>query len=217
MKSQKLKQFQTRKIWNDTGRIFKNGLLYRNPILIAALGIYPAAFAGTSLKSGVAFSILIFLICVPVCIISGIIGERIPNWVRPAVTLILTASFYVLAQKAVNFILPGVLARVGICAELTICNSMIFSRANDYAPTHLIKAVAADAAGCSLGFSAVILIVSAVRELLAFGTIWGKSLSFSSNRAFALPFVGILCVGFLSAALQSVNLKKEESTAKKGR
>ena len=58
-----------------------------------------------------------------------------------------------------------------------IANSIILSRANDYAPDHISFAVVADSLGCTIGFAIVICLVSALRELLSTGKLWDNTVT----------------------------------------
>ncbi|NLG92672.1 MAG: hypothetical protein GX485_03790, partial [Clostridiales bacterium] len=49
----------------ETGTIFLNGVLYKNPVLVGALGMFPVVFAGNNLKNAAVLSLLYFFLSVP--------------------------------------------------------------------------------------------------------------------------------------------------------
>ena len=197
--------------------IFKNGVFYRNPVLIGALGLYPVAAAGYSLKNGVALSLMMLVMMFPVCFVTGLLGGRVPLWLRPGVVLLLSAVCYLPAWLLVQEALPDVVSGLGPYAPLMICNSVILSRANDYAPDHISLAVVADSLGCTLGFSAVICLFSMFREVLSAKTLWGYGVPFGGavGNAASLPFFGFLLLGFFAAWVQNVNNRKKRREIRK--
>lgn len=203
---------QNQSVLSEACTIFANGVLFRNPVLIGALGLYPVVAAGYSLRNGAALSVMMLVIMLPVCLISGLVGQKIPNWVRPGAVLLLSALFYLPAQMLAEEMIPGVTAQLGMCGGLMVANSIIISRANDYAPDHITFAVVADSFGCTLGFAVVICAVSAVRELLSTGTLWGKNVSIASTAQTIItkPFFAFLLLGFFAALIQWINGKHDK-------
>lgn len=211
-----MKRTPRRNKMRQAAQIFLNGLLFKNPVLIGALGLFPVVAAGYSLQNGLALSILMLVIMVPVCMISCWIGTRIRSWLRPAIVLLLCAVFYIPAAWIALRMFPETEVALTVYGSLMVCNSAILSRANDYAPRHVGFAVFADSVGCAVGFGVVICIFSAVREFLAYGTVGGVIMplpSFPRSPA-ALPFYGLILLGFCAALVQWITLRADK---KKGR
>jgi Na+-transporting NADH:ubiquinone oxidoreductase subunit NqrD len=87
-------------------------------------------------------------------------------------------------------------------AGLMICNSILFSRAEEYAPEHVAVAVAADSLGCSAGFALVAFLAALVRSVWLGKISLPFAAGFAAGRAADLPFAGFLLLGFLAAFLQ---------------
>lgn len=172
--------------------IFRNGLFDRNPVLAAALGLYPIIAGGLSLRSAGALSLLFFFIALPSQLLLCAFGMLVPKWMRPAAVLLATGIFYLPAALAVRAILPGSIERLGTAAALMVCCSALYARAEEYAPEHVFPAVTADVLGCSAGFAAAAFLVSGVREA------WLGSIGGGAD----LPFAGFLLLGLFAALLQ---------------
>lgn len=198
-------------IYPETTKIFLNGLFYKNPVLVGALGIYPVVAAGYNLRNAVELSVLFFFIALPTGLLSCLIGEMVPLWVRPGLVLASSAVFYLPAAWLTEHMIPGSVAALGMFGGLMICNSVIISRANDYAPTHIGWAVAADTLGCSIGFALVIGISAVVREYWLKGGLWHTNMGAygTADKGVSLPFFGFILLGFLAAFLQWANQKRE--------
>lgn len=189
-----------------TGSIFLNGLLYRNPLLIGALGLYPVVAAAWNLRNALAMSLLFLAVSLPTSLVLCMVGLMVPRWFRPGLVLLVSAAFYIPAGYLVNLILPGVISSLGMVAGLMICDSVIFSRAEEYAPEHVLAAVAADSLGCSAGFALVAFLVALLRSVWMKGIpLPGGGTELLAGRAADLPFAGFLLLGFLAALIQWVN------------
>ena len=161
----------------ETRTVFTNGLFFKNPVLIGALGLYPVVAAGYNLRMAVELSLLLFLMTLPAALTCCLLGGLVPNWLRPGAVLAVNAVFYLPAAWCLNQLFPGSLHSLGIYAGLTICNSMVLSRCNDYAPYHLARAVLADVFGCMIGYSLVLCGFACLREFLQRGSVWNADVA----------------------------------------
>lgn len=189
-----------RLVFRSAGSIFFNGLLFRNPVLVGALGLYPVAAAAWNLKSAAALSVLFLLLSLPSSLALCLLGMLVPRWFRPGLVLLVSAACYVPAGYLTDLLLPGSLSDLGMVAGLMICNSVIFSRAEEYAPEHVAVAVAADSLGCSAGFALAAGLVALLRSAWMGGipSFPGGAVGNSAD----LPFAGFLLLGFLAALFQ---------------
>lgn len=197
-----------------TGTIFWNGVIYRNPVVVGALGLYPVVAAGVGLKNAVALSLMFLLMAIPSQMVLCFVGLLVPEWVRPAVALAVTGVFYLPATLVLRAAMPGYPDALGMAAPLMACNSILYARAAEYAPEHIFPAVLADAVGCSFGFTVVVCLISAVRELWLTGGIWGRGFAgMGVGAGFDYPFAGFLLAGLLAALVQRINLRRTERFA----
>lgn len=211
----RLKRKMQHGLFRETAKIFLNGVFFKNLVLIGALGLFPIVAAGYNVRAGLGLSFLLLFISLPVELLLCGIGGLLPLWARPSVVLAASALFYIPAAWLLDRFFPGSVGALGIFAGLMICNSMILSRANDYAPSHIFWAVLADVLGCAIGFSLLMFFVSAIREFLQRGSILNHNTSvyIAADRGTALPFFGFLLIGFAAAFLQWYNLRKEKRAA----
>jgi len=199
------------------GTIFANGFLFRNPVVIGALGMYQVVSACYSLKNAAALSLLFLLIAMPAGLVMCLIGMALPDWSRPGAALAVSALFYIPAVYILEAVLPGAAGSLGFAAALMVCNSAVYSRVEEYAPSHVAAAVVADIAGNSAGFAAAACVTAAVRELLLSGGVWGRQAG-NAAGGFSYPFAGFMILGILAALVQWINSRRREKYAeKKGR
>ena len=197
--------------------IFLNGLLYKNPVLVGAIGLCPVVAAGTTLKNGVCLSVILFVLMLPTCLLFSLIGDKIPAFLRPPAVLILSGALYIPASLLCDAWLPGQTAVLGIYAPLMIANAIISSRAVGFSTKHVYYASLVDSLSCALGFAAVILPTSALRELVIYGAVWTTPAAKASGTDVTkYVFVGFILVGFLSAAAQGARNRRDKRRRVKG-
>ncbi len=199
------------------GHQLGNGILARNPVLVAAMGMCPVVAAGVTLKNGVALSILLGALLVPSCVLSSVLYRRLPRWLRTPALVMGAAVLYAGAAWALSRMTYNMPAALGIYAPIMVVNSIVISRSEQFAARHTVLPALTDAVSSALGFSVVVCFCSAVRELLAFGTLWGKTVlsGYQSISAVALPCFGFVILGYLAAAVKGIRRKRERRRKKR--
>ena len=193
----------THRFWKLTG-IFLDSFLTKNIVLVQAIALCPIIAAGTTLQYGVVLAICTAAVLIPTSLMMSLVGEKIPAWLRPPVytvgasLLLLLAAFIV--DRAVSH---EIYAYLYLYLPLMAVNTIFTYRAGGFSVSNRPAAAVVDALGSSLGFALVICLVSAIREMAAFGTLWNVPLGFSFRfPEAASPFVGFLLLGFMAALLQ---------------
>lgn len=206
-----------RSLLRETGTIFLNGAFFKNPVLVGALGLYPVVAAGYNMKNAVELSLLFLFLSLPLTLLFCLVGEMMPVWIRPGLVLTASAVLYLPAAWLTEKLIPGAVTALGMFASLMICNSVILSRANEYAPTHIGWAVAADAVGGSIGFSMVICLTAAIREFWLKGSLWHTNMGVygTADAGVSLPFFGFILLGFFAAFVQWANEKRSQKAEKR--
>lgn len=198
--------------WQKAWKIFYHRIFSENPLLIALLGIYPVVAACHTLKNALELSVLLTALVPVPAVLFYRVGSRIPLWLRPGAVLACCAVLYLPAGGLMELLFPGSVNELGIFAGLMVCNSMLLSRLNEYAPLHSAKEVAADAAGCLIGYCLLMCLTAAIREFIRLGGIWndkGASFFGATGKSTMEPFFGFLLVGFLAALVQHMNLRRK--------
>ena len=178
-------------------RAFVDGVFFRNPVLAGGLGLYLVLAGSRSLASAGVLSVLTFALMVPICWLGSIVGRRVAAWLRLPLALLCTAALYLPLSLLAAWLFPQVVQDWGLCGVLAAANSMILRRTSRNAPEKAPMAALADGAGSALGFAAVLLLVSAVWEVLAQLEASGGG---ASSQAPVM--VGLLVVAFLAALRQ---------------
>ena len=184
------------------GREFTKGLLRENPVFRLVLGTCPTLAVTTSVESalGMGLSAMLVLVCSNVAI--SALRKVIPNKIRIPAYITVIAAFVTIVQMLVKAFLPQIDEQLGIYLPLIVVNCIILGRAEAFAGKNPVLASAADRLGMGVGFTAALLCMGIIRELLGSGTLLGYPVlpgSMEPMIIFILPPGGFFVFGMLIA------------------
>ena len=202
-KRQKVK----RQFWRTTNLLVENAVT-NNIVLIQALGLCPIIGAATTLQSGVVMSVCTAAVLLPLSLLMAFLGSYLPKWLRPAVYVLLASLLLVGTSSLLTHYISGELfAKLHHFIPLIAVN-MLYARTVGFSSIAHPVSTIVDALGSTLGFGIVICGVSALREVLAYGTLWNNPVEISwSLPPAATPFVAFILLGLLAAGLQWSRLR----------
>jgi Na+-transporting NADH:ubiquinone oxidoreductase subunit D len=147
-----------------------------NPIALQILGICSALAVTTQLKTTI-------VMCVAVTLVTGFsnlaissIRHFIPSSIRIIVQMTVIASLVILVDQILAAYMPDISRTMSVFVGLIITNCIVMGRAEGFAMKNPPLISFADGIGNGLGYSAVLLAVGVVRELLGSGKLMGYQL-----------------------------------------
>ena len=197
---------------------FKEGLITNNPVLVQLIGMCATMAITTSLFNGIGMglSVLVILTCCNVVI--SLIRKVIPNDIRLAIFVLVIAGFVTIVDLLLQAYVPALSASLGVFIPLIVVNCIILGRAEAFASKNSVAASAVDGICQGIGYTVVLLILSAFRELLGAGTLLGIQVmpsSYVPAGMLTLPVGGFLCLGTLIAIMQWALARSEKKNAEK--
>ncbi len=197
---------------------FWDSFLTDNVVLVQAAGLCPILAVGITLQNGVALSACTTAVLLPLGWLFSLFGNKLPLWLRPALYTLLSSVLLLGAAFALHFtVSPELYAALYIFLPLMAVNTLFTYRAGSLHLSMPPLIAIADALGSSLGFSLVLCLSSALREMAIYGTVWNIPLGYDARFPEAThPFIGFLLLGFMSAALQWFKQLLGRLAAKKG-
>ncbi len=192
---------------NSFKKIIKNGLINKNPILVSGMVIAPVIVLANNFNDAVmlvaAFSLITFF----TLLISSFVPKSIVYTIRIILYTLIGAVVYVPSVMLLESLMPEGFEAIGIFFPLFITNSFIVTRSESIFFLETKGKMLLDIIFCIIGYDAAVLIFSAVREILASGTIGGKITGMpSSFRVFEHPFGGFILLGLFAALFRSILL-----------
>lgn len=163
---------------------FTKGIIELNPIFVIVLGLCPALAVSVSISNaigmGAAATFVLLGSNIVIAALMSCLGRMLgPGMlaqvqkIRIPIYIVIIASFVTIVDLLMNGFAPALYARLGIYVPLIVVNCIILGRAEAFAAKSGVIASALDALGMGLGFTLALLLLSAVREVLGSGTLYG--------------------------------------------
>ena len=173
------------------------GILKENPTVVLCLGLTPTLAVTTTAKNGLAMGIFTSVILILSNLFISLFRKLIPQAERILAFVVVIASFTTLSQIFLQAYFPDISEALGIFIPLTAVNTVIYDRAEKYAISHNAGLSLFDGIGMSIGFTLIITILGAIREILGIGTVFGYRLI---PAGYTLPIAALAPGGFILLA-----------------
>ena len=183
-------------------KILKNGLINENPTFVQVVGMCPVLAVTTSAVNGVGMGIATTAVLTCSNVVISSLRKIIPEKVRIPAYVVVIASFVTIVQFLMEGFLPELNAALGIFIPLIVVNCIILARAECYANKNTVINSFFDGFGMGLGFTAALIIVGSIRELLGAGSVFGFNIlhdGFPRTLLMILPPGAFFTLGILMA------------------
>ena len=209
----------------NIGKMFKEGLLTKNPVFVQLLGMCSTLAITTSLFNGIGMgvSVTIILICSNVLI--SALRKVIPSQIRIAAYITIIAGFVTVVDLLMQAFLPDLSESLGVFIPLIVVNCMILGRAEAFASKNGVLASALDGLFQGIGYTVALVVVCVIRELLGAGTFGGGLLNGGEGiriipegypaMQMVMPVGGFLTLVFVIAGFQWLMKQIRAKEAKK--
>mgnify|MGYP000692881786 CR=1 FL=1 len=190
---------------------FLKGLWDENPVLVQLLGLCPTLAVTATAENGMAMGLAATFVLVCSSFLVSMFRKVIPSQVRIAAFIVIIATFVTIADRFLAAFVPDISKSLGPFIPLIIVNCMILGRQEAFASKNGIGRSLLDALGMGLGFTATLLVLSSIREILGAGTWFGMTL-FPSEYAWgamALAPGAFITLGCLIAAANLINERRK--------
>ena len=208
---------------------FREGLLTKNPVTVQLLGMCSTLAITTSLFNGIGMGLSVTLILICANELISALRKVIPSQIRIAAYIVIIAGFVTVVDLALQAFLPDLSENLGVFIPLIVVNCIILGRAEAFASKNGVLASAVDGLCQGIGYTAALVVVCVIRELLGAGTFGGGILNGGEGirvipegypaMQLVMPVGGFLVLGFVIAGSQWLmrkldNRKKDKEAAK---
>ena len=178
------------------GKQLKEGLLTENPVLVQLLGMCSTLAITTSISNGLGMGVSVLIILTCSNIVISLLRKIIPDQIRIAAYIVVIAGFVTMVDLLLQAYFQDI-------AE-SVVNCIILARAESFASKNKVLPSAVDGICQGIGYTLVLLVMSAIRELLGSGTLAGSRIFPAEYGAMmmVLPVGGFLTLGCLIALMQ---------------
>lgn len=157
----------------DTRTILTSPIFDNNPIALQILGICSALAVTTSMANAMVMCVALTLVTAFSSFFISIIRKQIPSSIRIIVQMTIIASLVILVDQVLKAVAYDVSRGLSVFIGLIITNCIVMGRAEAFAMSNPPVPSFLDGIGNGLGYSAVLLFVATIRELLGSGTWFG--------------------------------------------
>ncbi|MCH2183444.1 MAG: NADH:ubiquinone reductase (Na(+)-transporting) subunit D [Mariniblastus sp.] len=142
-----------------------------NPIALQILGICSALAVTTKLDKSLTMSVAVIFVAAFGSAGVALIRHRIPSSIRIIVQMTIIASLVILVEQFLKAFNYGLSKELSVFVGLIITNCIIMGRAEGFAMQNTVRDSFLDGIGNGLGYSLILIVVGAIRELFGSGTL----------------------------------------------
>ncbi len=202
----------------------REGLLTNNPVLAQLLGMCSTMAITTTLFNGLGMGVSVTLILICSNVVISLLRKIIPDKIRIAAYIVVIAGFVTMVDLILKAYLPALSDSLGVFIPLIVVNCIILGRAEAFASKNGVVASAVDGLTQGIGYTAALVVMCIIRELLGSGTFGAGVFGADGIRIIdaqypalliILPVGGFLTLACLIAFSQWLNSRLKEKEEKK--
>ncbi len=188
-----------------------NGVIRENPTLVLMLGMCPTLAVTTSAMNALGMGVSTMAVLIMSNLVISLVRKIIPDKVRLPAYIVIVASLVTVVELLMEAFVPVLYNALGIYIPLIVVNCIILGRAEAYASKNPPLLSLLDGLGMGLGFTAALVVIGALRELLGSGTMFGMDVTLNGVWEPVAIFVkapgAFLILAFLVAAMNACHIK----------
>lgn len=163
-------------------------LVDKNPVTVHILGICSALAVTTSMSTALTMSVALTVVLALSAGIISLIRRHIPSSIRLIVQITIIASLVIVADQILQAYAYEMSQRLSVFVSLIATNCIVLGRTEAYAMHNPPVPSMVDGIGNGLGYSLVLMIVAAIRELFGSGSLFGMAvLPLASEGGWYVP------------------------------
>ncbi|MCP8688021.1 electron transport complex subunit E [Marinobacterium sedimentorum] len=156
----------------DYRKITLDGLWHNNPALVQLLGLCPLLAVTGSVVNAIGLGVASTLVLTGSNLTVSLFRHFVPESVRLPIFVMIIASFVTSIELLMQAFTYELYQILGIFIPLIVTNCAIMGRADAFACKNPVGASVLDGLMMGLGFTIVLMILGAMREVLGLGTLF---------------------------------------------
>jgi Na+-transporting NADH:ubiquinone oxidoreductase subunit D len=183
--------------WFNVG---KQGIFSNNQVAVAVLGICSSLAITNKVENAIAMGLGVTFVTMSSSAVVGLLRNYIPSKLRMVAYMVIISTFTIAVQLFLAAYFPAINKQLGPYLGLIITNCIVMGRAEAFAAKNPAQYALVDGFASGMGYMAVLLAASFIRELLAFGTLLNIQImptSFPTWSVMALAPGGFFVISML--------------------
>ncbi len=165
-----------------TRSLLFNPLVKDNPITVQVLGICSALAITTKLDTTITMCVAVIFVTAASNVSVSLIRNHTPANIRMIVEMTIIAALVIFVDQCLRAFAYDLSKQLSVFVGLIITNCIIMGRAEAFALQNSPLPSLLDGIGNGLGYSFVLLVVGACRELFGSGTLLGYTILKTTNE-----------------------------------
>lgn len=190
-----------------------DGLFRQNIVLMSGLVTAPIIVAATSGERAVVLVLSFFLMSYTSILLCRFIPRKIVYTVRTLLYATVAAAMFIPTMMLLERWFPETSKSILLYIEILTVNSLLLAKTESRFYLKPYGVMIADAFIYVLGYAAAAFAVGIIREILAYGTLFGLHLFDPLMPAAKSPFFGFFLVGILAALCRAISGKRTGAKA----
>ncbi len=194
--------------------IMADGLWKNNPIAIQMLGICSALAVTTKLENSLVMGAALIFVCVGSNLFVSLLRSILPRRIRMIAEVAIIATFVIVFDLLLKAFYFTMSEQLGAYVALIITNCIVMGRAEAFALQNGPVASVLDGLANGLGYTLVLGVIGAMRELLGKGELLGITILseswYTPNLLMVLAPGAFFALGLFIAVMNLISPPKEE-------
>jgi Na+-transporting NADH:ubiquinone oxidoreductase subunit D len=154
-------------------KILFDPILDNNPIILQVLGICSALAVTSKLSTTITMCIALTIVTACSNAAISLVRNHTPSSIRIIVQMTIISSLVIVTDQFIKAYAFTISKDLSVFVGLIITNCIVMGRAEAYAMKHPPLPSFLDGLGNGLGYSALLLVIGTIRELLGSGSLFG--------------------------------------------
>ncbi|MDQ7049892.1 MAG: NADH:ubiquinone reductase (Na(+)-transporting) subunit D [Enterobacterales bacterium] len=193
-------------------------ILDNNPIALQVLGVCSALAVTSKLETALVMAFALTIVTAFSNMLISLIRHQIPSSIRIIVQMTVIASLVIVVDQLLKAYAFETAKQMSVFVGLIITNCIVMGRAEAYAMKNGPIMSFFDGIGNGLGYSAILITVAIIRELLGSGSILGFTILnpiqnggwYQTNGLLLLPPSAFFIIGLLIWVIRTLKPEQKE-------
>lgn len=154
-------------------KIVRAGLIEDNPIIFQVIGICSTLAVTNLMMNSLIMGLALALVTGFSSLTISALRDKTPGHIRMMVQVLIISFYVILVDIFLKAYMPDMSKALGPYVGLIITNCIIMGRAEAFAIANKPLPSFIDGIASGLGYTIVLLVISFIREILGFGSVFG--------------------------------------------
>ncbi|MDD4081099.1 MAG: electron transport complex subunit RsxE [Eubacteriales bacterium] len=197
--------------------IIKRNLFTDNQVLRQILGICSSLAVTNTMRNSLVMGIGLSFVTALSSLTLSAMRNIIPHRIRMLVQTLVIAAYVIFLDLLLKAYLPDISKQLGPYVGLIITNCIIMGRAEAYAQQNPPVAAMLDGLFAGLGYTLVLMIISLIREVMGFGSVFGINVNFLNLQTWTIMIMPPAAFFIIGGLIWGLTARAQRRARKEGK